>query len=92
MEILHKDDSTKGMFYVEHDNIVLAEMHYVWVGTDRIIIEHTSVNEVFKGRGVGKQMVAKAVAFTREKGVKIIPLCSFARSVFDKEDEFNDVL
>lgn len=37
-------------------------------------------------------MVAKAVDFAREKGIKIIPLCPFAKSVFDKVKEFNDVL
>jgi predicted GNAT family acetyltransferase len=44
------------------------------------------------GKGFGKKMVVKAVEFAREKGIKIIPLCPFAKSVFDKTPEFNDVL
>ncbi|CAG0992645.1 putative protein YjdJ [Flavobacteriales bacterium] len=92
MEILQKDDGNKGAFYVELDNQVLAEMTYVWAGTDRIIIDHTDVNAVLKGKGVGKQMITKAVSFAREKGIKILPLCPFARSVFDKVKEFKDVL
>ncbi|NUM51449.1 MAG: N-acetyltransferase [Flavobacteriales bacterium] len=92
MEILQKDDGYKGAFYVEQGNQVLAEMTYVWAGTDRIIIDHTDVNAVLKGKGIGKQMVTKAVGFAREKGIKIVPLCPFARSVFDKVKEFKDVL
>jgi len=92
MEILQKDDGNKGAFYVEQENQVLAEMTYVWAGTDRIIIDHTDVNTTLKGKGIGMQMVRKAVDFARDKGIKIVPLCPFARSVFDKIKEFNDVL
>lgn len=92
MEILQKESDYKGMFYVMQDDKILAEMTYVWAGTDRIFIDHTDVNEILKGKGAGKQMVAKAVEFAREKGIKIVPLCPFARSVFNKVKEFNDVL
>jgi predicted GNAT family acetyltransferase len=37
-------------------------------------------------------MVEQAVLFAREKNLKIIPLCPFAKSVFDKTIEFRDVL
>jgi hypothetical protein len=92
MEILQKDDTKKGMFYVEQSGKILAEMTYVWVRTDRFIIEHTEVDDSLGGKGIGKQLVSKAVDFAREKGVKIIPLCSFARAVFDKVKAFHDVL
>ncbi|CAN1573070.1 COG2388 Predicted acetyltransferase [Flavobacteriaceae bacterium] len=92
MEILQKDDSKKGMFYIEQDKRLLAEMTYVWAGTDRIIIDHTLVSPALAGKGAGKQMVSKAVEFARSKNIKIIPLCPFAKSVFDKVQEFKDVL
>ena len=92
MDILQKDNGQKGSFYLEQDNKLLAEMTYVWAGADRMIIDHTDVDESLKGQGVGKQLVSKAVAFAREKQIKIIPLCPFAKSVFDKTKEFGDVL
>lgn len=92
MEILQKDDSNKGSFYIEIENELLAEMTYVWAGTDKIIIDHTEVNEKLKGKGAGKQLVTKAVEFARAKNIKILPLCPFAKSVFDKVEEFRDVL
>tara|TARA_R110002073_G_scaffold279026_1_gene443014 strand:+ start:277642 stop:277755 length:114 start_codon:yes stop_codon:yes gene_type:complete len=36
--------------------------------------------------------VLKAVEFAREKGLKILPLCPFAKKVFNTTDELNDVL
>lgn len=92
MEILQKDDSKKGMFYVEENNQIVAQMTYVWAGDTKIIIDHTEVNDNFGGKGIGKLMVEKAVQFAREKSIKIIPLCPFAKSVFDKVEEFKDVL
>lgn len=92
MEVLQKDNGQKGMFYIEENQSIVAEMTYVWTGTDRIIIDHTEVGESLKGKGAGKLMVEKAVEFARAKGIKIIPLCPFAKSVFDKVKEFNDVL
>lgn len=92
MEIQQKEVDNKGMFYVMQDEKILAEMTYVWAGADRIIIDHTDVDESLKGQGAGKQMVTKAVEFARRKGIKIIPLCPFAKSVFDKVKEFSDVL
>jgi len=92
MNILQQDDGIKGKFYILENNIQEAEMTYVWAGADRIIIDHTSVNESLKGRNAGKQMLMKAVDFARQKGIKILPLCPFAYSVFQKTPEINDVL
>nr|WP_315153969.1 GNAT family N-acetyltransferase [uncultured Flavobacterium sp.] len=92
MEIQQNDDNKKGVFFIKENNKVLAEMTYVWAGADRIIIDHTEVSSALAGKGAGKQMVSKAVDFARVKNIKIIPLCPFAKSVFDKVQEFNDVL
>jgi len=92
MEIQQKDDGKKGLFFIEQNGEKVAEMIYVWAGKERIIIDHTQVDEKLKGQGAGKQLVIKAVEFAREKGLKITPLCTFAKSVFDKEIAFRDVL
>jgi predicted GNAT family acetyltransferase len=34
----------------------------------------------------------EVVLFARENNIKIIPLCPFAKSVFDKTEEIRDVL
>ncbi|KOY84514.1 hypothetical protein AD998_20165 [bacterium 336/3] len=92
MEIKQNDNGKKGMFFIEEDNQTLAEMTYVWAGTNKIIIDHTQVDEILKGKNAGKQMLAKAVEFARQNNLKIMPLCPFAKSVFDKVKEFSDVL
>jgi len=92
MEVLQEDNGKKGKFYIPENGIQAAEMTYTWAGTSRFIIDHTEVNEVLRGKNAGKQMVMKAVEFAREKQVKIIPLCPFANSIFQKISEIRDVL
>lgn len=92
MEIQHKDNGKKGIFFIEQNGEIVAQMTYVWTGKTSITIDHTNVDEKLKGQGAGKQLLTEAVAFAREKGLKITPLCSFAKSVFDKEITFRDVL
>ena len=92
MEVLQEDNGKKGKFYILENNMQEAEMTYTWVGSSKIIIDHTAVNEALKGKNAGKQMVMQAVAFARDRGIKIIPLCPFAHSVFNKSPEIQDVL
>ena len=91
-EVQLKINNKNGMFYIEIDGKQEALMTFVFAGDNKIIIDHTEVNPGNNGKGFGKKMVAKAVEFAREKGIKIIPLCPFAKNVFDKTPEFKDVL
>ena len=81
-----------GFFHIDINGKTEAKMTFVFAGPNKIIIDHTEVNEGNNGKGFGKKMVAKAVEFAREKNIKIIPLCPFAKKVFDKTPEFKDVL
>jgi Predicted acetyltransferase len=91
MVIQHKLLGGKGMFYMGHDGGILAEMVYTLAG-NKMVIEHTEVNVELEGQGVGKKMVETAVEYARSHEMKIIPLCPFAKSVFSKRNEWQDVL
>ncbi len=92
MEIKQHDDGKKGKFFIEVAGKEEAEMTYVWAGSDKIIIDHTAVSDVLKGQNAGKQLVAAAVNFAREKQIKILPLCPFAKAVIQKNADYHDIL
>ncbi len=92
MNMQQSDTGKRGRFFIEQDSRTVAKMTYSWAGETSILIDHTAVDASLKGKGVGKQQVAQAVAFARERRIKIIPLCPFARSVFEKVPECRDVL
>ena len=92
MLIQHKQTGNKGKFFVAEEENVLAEMVYTMPSPDKMIIEHTEVDDSLRGKNVGYQLVNTAVEYARANHLKIIPLCPFAHSVFDKKPELADVL
>ena len=80
------------MFYVGQDGAILAEMVYTMPSPNKMIIEHTEADTSLEGKGVGKQLVRTAVEYARNHDIKIIPLCPFAKSVFERVKEWQDVL
>ncbi len=93
MLIQQKQDGSKGSFYIEGNDTRLAEMTYTMAGPELMIIDHTEVDDQLRGKNVGYQLVHTAVEYARNHQMKIIPLCPFAKSVFDKKyAEFADVI
>ncbi|MBE8724110.1 GNAT family N-acetyltransferase [Flavobacterium hungaricum] len=92
MEIQQINDTKKGYFEAVEDGKQAGQMTYTWAGDSQFIIDHTEVSEDFAGKGVGKKLLMATVEFARKNNVKIIPLCPFAKSVFDKVEEIRDVL
>ena len=82
----------KGCIYLQIDSEIIAQLTFKFSGNKRIIIDHVIVDEAYNGKGYGKKMVAAAVEFAREKGIKIFPLCPFARNVLERTAEYEDVL
>ena len=80
------------MFYVGQDGAILAELVYSKSADNKMIIEHTEVDDSLSGKGVGLDLVTTAVDYARKQQMKIVPLCSFARSVFKRTPEWADVL
>jgi predicted GNAT family acetyltransferase len=90
--IEREDNTKKGRFVIYENDIFAGEMTYTWAGKTKFIIDHTDVGEAFGGKGYGKQLVLKAVEYAREQGLKILPLCPYAKRVFDRNEDIRDVL
>ena len=91
IKIEREDDGKKGRFAIYENGELGGEMTYVWAGKSKFIIDHTEVDENFGGKGFGKKMVVEAVEYARKNDLKIMPLCPFAKKVFDKDNDINDV-
>ncbi|MBW3523105.1 GNAT family N-acetyltransferase [Chryseobacterium sp. NKUCC03_KSP] len=92
IDVKQNNDEKHGSFEALIDGRRAGSMTYTWAGENRFIIDHTEVEEAYNGKGVGKEMLIKAVEFAREKGKKIIPLCPFAKATFQKNEDLRDVL
>lgn len=92
IEVKQNNDEKHGSFEAVIDGNRAGLMTYTWAGEDRFIIDHTEVEDAYNGKGVGKEMLIKAVEFARENNKKIIPLCPFAKATFQKNEDLRDVL
>lgn len=92
-QIQHEEQGAKGSFYIDVDGERLGMMTYVWAGDDKIIIDHTEVDDKLRGTGAGKQLVDSGADWARAKGIKILPLCPFAKRVMTgNREKYQDVL
>ncbi len=92
MNIQHRESGHQGAFFIEEDGYEKALMTYRLRGKDTMIIDHTEVDEELQGKHIGVQLVITAVEHARNHHQKIMPQCTFAKSVFDKMPELQDVL
>ena len=81
-----------GSFFIKNEGKKIAEMTFSFQGKEKISIDHTIVKPAFEGKGIGNKLVEKAVAFAREKKLTIIPNCTFAKQVLEKNKNYDDVL
>jgi predicted GNAT family acetyltransferase len=92
VEIKHIEKGGRGAFLVRgEDRERLAEMTYTTVGTSGFIIDHTEVDESLRGQKVGDKLLAEAVTYAREKGLKIYATCPFALRKLQVNPEYADV-
>ena len=90
-KIVHEDNEKQGRFVIYVSDVFAGKMTYTWSGKTHFIIDHTTVEDKFAGKGLGKQMVMEAVKFARKKNVKIEARCSYAQKVLDSDDKLKDV-
>jgi predicted GNAT family acetyltransferase len=88
----HQDDDEKGTFHVVTGGRRSAEMAYTHAGPSTIIISHTQVSDALRGQGVGRRLLDALVAWARAEQRKVIALCPYARSEFEKDPSIRDVL
>lgn len=92
IEIKKTEEGTKGYFAALDGNKEAGRMSYTFAGETKMIIDHTEVSDEYRGQNIGKRILMEVVKYAREKKIKIIPLCPFAKSVFDKIESIRDVL
>ncbi|MCB0531651.1 MAG: N-acetyltransferase [Lewinellaceae bacterium] len=92
MQIQFEINGHKGAFFIAENGERLAAMEFTMAGEHKMIIDHTEVDDRLRGKSAGRQLLNNLVEYVREKNIKVIPLCPFAKSVFQKDESIRDVL
>ena len=69
-----------------------AVLAYTPYGTDVLELYSTYVPPAERGRGLGGQLVQAAVAFARERGLRIIPTCWYVADWIRIHPEHGDLV
>ena len=56
------------------------------------VIFHTEVNPNYKGQGIAKRLFDAIVNEARNRKIKIIPECSYAKKVMNRNNDYKDVI
>ena len=91
MQIKHHSSNDDGMFYIDENGKRMGDMRYI-ITHNQMDIYHTEVDEEIEGQNWGKQLIEAGINYAREKHLKIIPSCTFARTVFARNKDYQDVL
>jgi uncharacterized protein len=58
----------------------------------RVVFTHTVTQPEFEGRGVASRLVRHALDDTRDRGLKVTPMCPFVRTYIERHAEYADLL
>lgn len=93
VEITREDGPTKGRYVGRvAGREGEAELTFSKTSPTLIIADHTSVPDSMRGTGMGKALAERLVADARAGGYKIIPLCPFVRSMYERNPGWSDVM
>lgn len=88
VRIVLEKDKARAAAYDGKENIgesTYSASEKIW------IIDHTFVEEKYQGQDIGRMLVDKIVEEAKQEGVKIIPLCPYALSLFRKDEKYKDI-
>ena len=69
----------------------IGEITFVRVGIDKLIIEYTGVDPKFRHKNIGLSLVRSVAHMARNQKRRVITLCPFARAMFNRYSEFDDI-
>ena len=77
-------------FVLRVDGERFGFLEYTRPDTGVMRIEYVEVDPSLRGTGLGRQLVEKAVAFAKDTKLRVIPICSYARSVIERDAKLSD--
>lgn len=89
LNIIH--DREKSRFYCTIEDME-AEMTYRKVDKNTLNYNHTYVPEELRGKNIAGKLVKTALEYARDRGLKVIPTCSFVISYLKKHPEYDSLI
>ena len=81
----------RGSFFITDGNERIAFME-IGITENKLVAYHTEVSPKAEGKGFAKKLLLHMVAYARQHGLKVVPLCPFVNAQFKRHrDEYADI-
>ena len=90
-DIQQKETEGKGMFFIEKDGEMVAQLTYTLDDSNVMTLDHTETEPGETGKGLASSLVKHSVEYAREKDLKIDPLCEYAAAQFKRHESYREV-
>jgi predicted GNAT family acetyltransferase len=86
-----RDNSEKHRFETDlgDGSIALAEYNRL---DGKVVFTHTEVPSAHEGQGIGSALIRFSLAWARERGLQVIPICPFFAAFIKRHKEVQDLL
>jgi predicted GNAT family acetyltransferase len=89
-EITVTDNPEAGQFEAHiGDDVAVAEYTRM---ENTIMFTHTEVPERLEGRGIGSQLIHEALESVKQRGLMVVPMCSFVAGYIREHPEYLDLV
>ncbi|HEX8354392.1 MAG TPA: GNAT family N-acetyltransferase [Pyrinomonadaceae bacterium] len=85
-----ENNESEGRFEIRSGGLV-GVLAYELAG-DEIVLTHTEVNPEMEGRGMAALLAKGALEYARERGLKVVPLCSYVATYIRRHPEYRPLL
>ena len=92
MEVKHEDLEVKKRFYLLVNEKEIGEMTYKFINDNVIDINHTYINQNYRGKDLGLKLVKAAADYMRKNNIKAIPSCPYVEKVFKENSQYTDLI
>lgn len=83
-QVVHNPDRDRFELWVAGDLVgVLGYSREMVEGHPTITFLHTVLYDEYTGHGLGTRLMVGAIAYVRDQGARLRPVCSFTRSYLD---------
>lgn len=80
MEIKYEERANGGRFYIDDQGQPAGELTYR-LSSKAMDIDHTEVDDKFRGEGLGEDLVAAVLKLGRENKLRVTASCPYAKKV-----------
>ncbi len=89
MEVVHVKNQNKWLAL--NDEVQIGELIYE-ITKGNMTISHAEVDAHYRGHKIAEELVLSAIQQARDNQLKVVPACSFAKIVFDRYPDQQDLL